>query len=316
MKFNFSKLDIKFSELLNGAEVYTLILLFVYSVLLFVFPSSFDNQFALLNINFGIAAIVITIAFIGNIFKGNNYAQLFRMIALAPIILLMYDNTQNYVRAINPIDYDNILISWDKMIFGGDPSEMLAFLRTPILTEILQFCYFSFFFLPVIHGIELYRRQKHAELNTLTNQIVFGFLFSYLLYLFMPAIGPRFTLYDIHAINTDIPGVYFTDMLRTIINAGGGAPDGIANPALHVNRDCMPSGHTWLTLMNIVLAFKFRSKFRWAFCIIGGGLIFSTIYMRYHYGVDVIMGVIFAILSLYLEPRIREYLRKLGFSKV
>lgn len=316
MKFTFSKLDIKFSELLNAAEVYSLILLIIYSALLFIFPGSFNNQLGLLNINFGIAAIVITIAFIGNIFKENNYAQLFRMIALAPIILMMYDNTQNYVRSINPSDYDNILISWDKMIFGDDPSNLISFLRTPILTEILQFCYFSFFFLPVIHGIELYRRQKQTELRSLTSQIVFGFLLSYLLYLFMPAIGPRFTLYNIHTINSDIPGVYFTDILRSIINAGGGAPDGIANPELHVNRDCMPSGHTWLTLMNIVLAFRFKSKLRWAFCIIGGGLIFSTIYMRYHYGVDVIMGVFFAIVSLYLEPLIRQYLRKLGFSKV
>ena len=315
MKSNSSKLDIKFSELLNGAEIYTLILLAVYSILIFIFPSSFNNSLALLNINFGIAAIVFTIAFIGNIFKNNHYARLLRIIGLAPIVFLMYENTQNYVRAFNPFDYDHVLIAWDKMIFGGDPSQLISFLRTPVLTEILQFCYFSFFFLPVIHGIELYRRNKHTELSILTNQIVFGFLFSYFLYLFMPAIGPRFTLYNIHTINQDIPGLYFTNFFREIVNSGGGAPNGIPHPELHVNRDCMPSGHTWLTLMNIIIAFKFRSKLRWVFLVIGGGLIFSTIYMRYHYGVDVLAGVFFALLSIYIEPKIRLLLNKIGFKK-
>ncbi len=125
----------------------------------------------------------------------------------------------------------------------------------------------------------------------------------------MPAIGPRFTLYEFSELNAHIPGVFITDFLRDFINSGGGIPADSLNPAMDVNRDCMPSGHTMMTLLNIILAFRFRSKLRYAFLIIGSGLIISTLYLRYHYGVDVIAGIGCALISLYLEPFIRSKIK-------
>jgi membrane-associated phospholipid phosphatase len=63
--------------------------------------------------------------------------------------------------------------------------------------------------------------------------------------------------------------------------------------------------------MNMILAYRFKSKLRWLFWIIGGGLIFSTIYMRYHYGVDLLAGIFFAIFSLWFEPKLRIIFYKL-----
>ena len=71
----------------------------------------------------------------------------------------------------------------------------------------------------------------------------------------------------------------------------------------------MPSGHTMMTLMNMILAFRFRSKLRWVFLIMGCSLIFSTIYLRYHYVVDVIAGIVLALVALGLESWIHTFLR-------
>lgn len=70
----------------------------------------------------------------------------------------------------------------------------------------------------------------------------------------------------------------------------------------------MPSGHTMMTLMNMILAFRFRSKLRWVFLIMGCSLIFSTVYLRYHYVVDVIAGIILAFLALGLESKVYAFL--------
>jgi membrane-associated phospholipid phosphatase len=129
------------------------------------------------------------------------------------------------------------------------------------------------------------------------------------LYLFVPAIGPRFTLYEFSQLSVELPGLYFTDYLREIINTGGG----IINPNMpaidQINRDCMPSGHTMITIITIILSFRYKSKLKYPILIIGSSLIFSTVYLRYHYVIDVFAGFIFAYISLYLEKRIHRLIK-------
>jgi membrane-associated phospholipid phosphatase len=145
--------------------------------------------------------------------------------------------------------------------------------------------------------------------------LIFGFFVSYLLYFFMPAIGPRFTVHEFGSLNTELPGLWLTNTFRDMVNAGGGVFPGTENPAEIINRDCMPSGHTMMTFITIVIAFQFKSKYKWFVLIIGSSLIFSTVYLRYHYVVDVIAGVFFALLTLWMEPRIEKFLRNKGFYK-
>ncbi len=303
-------MNLKLKELFSVPELYIIAVLLIYSVFCIIFHNRLDSPLQMLNYNFIVFAIILTISILNNIYKDNKIIAITRIIYLAPMIYMMYLNTQFYVKPLNPYLYDNILVGWDKAIFGSDPTAMLSFMHNPYLTEFLQICYVMFFFLPIFHGIELYFRNKSKELKDLTSQIIFGFLLSYLLYFFMPAIGPRFSIYNFATINSEIPGVFVTDFLRHFVNTGGGVPDGVANPADYVNRDCMPSGHTMLTLINMLLALKFRSKLRYIIWIIGTGLIFSTIYMRYHYGVDVIAGIVCAVISYKLEPQVRKLLAK------
>jgi membrane-associated phospholipid phosphatase len=93
------------------------------------------------------------------------------------------------------------------------------------------------------------------------------------------------------------------------VNAGGGITAGAMHPVDVVNRDCMPSGHTMLTLVNIILAFHFRSRFRWVFVVIGGSLIVSTVYLRYHYVVDVLVGIVLVAALMPLEKPVDKYCR-------
>ncbi len=170
----------------------------------------------------------------------------------------------------------------------------------------------SYFFLPLIHAVELHLRRDDEKFRQFAEIIVFSFFASYVLYFLLPAIGPRFTLHDFNSLSSDLPGLWLTEFFRGIVNGGEGIPAGIANPALWVNRDCMPSGHTWMTLVNIILAFRFKSKWRWFFLIVGSSLIFATVYLRYHYVIDVLAGAAFALLSIKFEPKLSEAIKKRG----
>jgi membrane-associated phospholipid phosphatase len=164
-------------------------------------------------------------------------------------------------------------------------------------------------------SIELNLRGLYEEAESVTRTIVFGFLLSYVMYVFMPAIGPRFSVHDYASISTDLPGLWLTDALRTIIDTGDGFRDKTLDPALQMHRNCMPSGHTMMTLMNMILAFRYRSKLRWVFLIMGISLIIATVYLRYHYVVDVLAGIILAFVALGLESWIYSFLQSRNLIK-
>ncbi|MER3328605.1 MAG: phosphatase PAP2 family protein, partial [Candidatus Kapaibacterium sp.] len=232
-----------------------------------------------------------------------------------PIVFFIYSNIHLFIPLVNPHDYDNTLIAWDMALFGVNPTEWMAQFSTPILTEYLQFTYMMFYVLPFILGVEFTLRDKDDRFFDFARIVIFGFFFSYLLYFFMPAIGPRFTIHDFSMLNTELPGLLFTNFFRDLVNAGGGVMPDTANPAVVVNRDCMPSGHTMMTFITILIAFKFKSKYKWVVAVIGFSLIFSTVYLRYHYVVDVLAGLAFAVITMWIEPKIELLLRKIGFYK-
>ncbi len=309
----------KMSELkkiLQIPEIYTIIMLIIYSVFTIILFAKLDNAISLLLTNIAIATVMIAIAFYQTRNQDNNYLVLFRKIYLAPIVYLIYVQVQNYVQIVNPNLFDDILIRWDQAIFGCNPTEVTHTFSFPLLTEILQICYMLYFVMPLLVGIDMHLQGKKSGFDEFASMLLFAFYLSYLMYFFMPALGPRFTLHDFANLNFEIPGIFLTDHLREIVNNGGGIPIGHLDPASVVNRDCMPSGHTWITVTNIYLSFKHKSRFRWFVLIAGSGLVFATIYLRYHYVVDVLAGMLFAGLTIWIEPKIRLLLKnKFGFAK-
>jgi membrane-associated phospholipid phosphatase len=259
-------------------------------------------------------AVILLFAYFDSPEK-RPYLHLFRRFYIIPVVYLIY--SQVYLtHYISFGDCDQILIDIDRWIFGGDITVMLYNIATPWLTEYLQLSYMLFFFLPITLCIELYAKGRKSDFDDVVYYISFAFYVSYLLYFLAPAIGPRFTLHDFHALDAELPGVWLTEFFRAVVNGGAGIAANEPNPAAVVNRDCMPSGHTMITLVTMILAFRVRSSFRYVFIVIGCSLIFSTVYLRYHYGIDVLAGIACAFLTLWLQEPFRKLIRSWGFQSV
>jgi membrane-associated phospholipid phosphatase len=67
-----------------------------------------------------------------------------------------------------------------------------------------------------------------------------------------------------------------------------------------IKRDAFPSGHTAIPLTVLYLAYKFRRRVFWFLLPVVSALIFSTVYCRYHYVVDVIAGFGLTLITIYL----------------
>ncbi len=220
---------------------------------------------------------------------------------MVPIIFLSFKELYFMVKPIRGVDYDQYLIQIDRFLFGGDPTHFLYNIANPYLTELLQIVYASFFFLPIILGIDILINKNEKYFRFATLAIILGLFLSFIGYLLVPAIGPRFTLHDFSLTNIELPGLFITNFLREIVNAGESIPAGTPNPIEVVQRDVFPSGHTLITLIVMYLSIRFKTTTRYFFIPVGTMLIFSTVYLRYHYVIDLIGGLLFMITAMILS---------------
>jgi membrane-associated phospholipid phosphatase len=219
-----------------------------------------------------------------------------------PVTLIVFKELYLMVHPINPHDFDATFIAIDRWIFGTDPTRWMAHFADPLFTELMQFCYAMFYFLFLIAAIEYYQKNRVEEFRYGMFVVLYGFYLGYVFYFIFPAVGPRFTLHNFDAMSKDLPGVFMTDALREFVNSAESIPRNAANPVDFAQRDVFPSGHTQLTLVVIFLAYQSRLKSRHFILGIGVLLVISTVYLRYHYVIDVIAGVVVMLVTIWTAP--------------
>lgn len=301
----------KIKYYLSRLNTTDLVVVTFYSVLILlnlIFNSRISEWSYLIAVNIFIVGFVF---FIAEIEKGKSKPLKFlHNWYVVPLIFGTFKEIYLMVYPIHGRDYDQILMNADRWIFGTDPTHFLYHIANPYLTELLQIIYSSFYFLPIILGIDLLLNKRQRSFEYAVFAVVYGFFLSYIGYFLLPAIGPRFTLHDFGSMNSDLPGLCLTNFLREIINSGESISAGTINPALVVQRDVFPSGHTQMTLIVMYLSVKFKTKSRFFFLPAGSLLIFSTVYLRYHYFVDLIGGTVFMIFTMWSAFHIYKGWRK------
>ncbi|MAT39980.1 MAG: hypothetical protein CL946_10295 [Ectothiorhodospiraceae bacterium] len=246
----------------------------------------------------GLIALIILLARIS--FEKKARLQLIHSFYSMICVGLAFKQMYYIVPAINPNDLDHSLIAIDYWLFGVHPTRWIYQFSHPVITELLQIAYGLFYLLPLLLIIDLYKKKRYQAFKLTFMLIVLGFYLSYFGYVAVPAIGPRFTLHDFDEKEKELPGLFFTEALRAYVNSGESIPPGTENPAQVVQRDVFPSGHTLVTLLVMWLAYRYRARTRWFLWVTGSMLIIATVYMRYHYVIDLVGGALFALLAVKL----------------
>ncbi len=254
-------------------------------------------------------AVAVTTCILARISQstGSRWIQWIHDWSAFPFVLFTFKQLHYMIGPIHRgRDFDRLLIAADRWLLGFDPTVWLARFSHPYLTELLQVAYALFYVYFIVVGVELYRKSDGRPFSKFRFTVVYGFLISYIGYFFLPAAGPRFTLHDFSKIGSELPGFLLTPFLRRFVNffesIPADVPDAIAHAA--AQRDVFPSGHTMMTFIVIVLAFRFRLKARYPVFVAGLLLIFATVYLRYHYLIDILGGLILAFLCLTTAGRL------------
>jgi membrane-associated phospholipid phosphatase len=256
--------------------------------------------------NAGAAVLVLTLAYVA---RKSGSKVLALVHEWSSFLLVIFTFKQLYF-IIGPIhqgkNYDPLLIALDYRMFGVNPTEWLVRFSTPWLTEVLQIAYSLFYVLFLAVGFELYRKDFRA-FQSGRFAMVYGFLLSYVGYFFLPSVGPRFTLHDFSRLDIELPGLLFTPALRWFVNIFEAIHPGMSNSVAMASaqRDVFPSGHTMMTIVTIALAYQYKLRIRSFVLVLGFLLILATVYLRYHYLIDVLAGIVLACLCLLTHRKIK-----------
>jgi membrane-associated phospholipid phosphatase len=213
------------------------------------------------------------------------------------VAVLAYENIHDLTYVIRPDTVDASLNALDVRLFGMTPALAFDRITTPWLSEVMSAAYALYFVYPALLLVLLYRRgdlARFREVGFALGLVLYVGLIGYVL---VPAIGPRYAMGD--AFSHPLVGPWLT------------APAARAwNLIEHVDRDCFPSLHTAITLLSLVYFVRLRAILPHGTAMLAVVtplillLITSTMYLRYHYGVDVIAGAALAAAASLAAPRL------------
>ena len=203
-------------------------------------------------------------------------------------------NLDGFVHRLNPHDRDQVLIQIDQWLFWGyHPLKLLEPLVTRAGVEFFTQVYISLYLVPLVSMIGFLHQGKVRAFRNAILAFVLAFAIGWFGYLIVPAVGPFWEQRDLFAWD-----IWESD-IRYARKHGTD----------HFSRATFPSLHTGLSVTGLLLVWRYTtySLYRMAFTVWVAGIVFSTLYLRWHYVIDVIAGIALAILVTYLAPRINQW---------
>jgi membrane-associated phospholipid phosphatase len=194
---------------------------------------------------------------------------------------ILFWSMGSVVAVFHPGKEDGLLQQIDRAMLGASPCTRLHSLESPLLTELMSFCYLLFFPYLTLTLVSYYRgdldraRRFYAGLFTIYGIGFFG-------YTLIPAVGPYATM----AFQAPLTGGVLTDLNARVVAAGT------------TGVDVFPSLHCAVSLYLLVFDARHARRRFWILLVPVVGLCFSTIYLRYHYAIDVLVGFALAGLAL------------------
>lgn len=188
--------------------------------------------------------------------------------------------------------YDLALIAFEKKHFP----RVMAFHQQNLansigLSEYLHACYLGFYIF--IYGVPLYfyLRNEILFFYESTFAILYALLAGYITHIIIPVYGPRDIFQKINDKRSD---KFFFKFVHNLLSKGSAA------------GTAFPSGHTSSTAVVLLMTWHLHTPLFYFLLPIGVGLIISTIYGRFHYVTDVIIGIGYAIMAFLVTVAIYD----------
>ena len=224
-----------------------------------------------------------------------------RLVYCAVVVQALFYLIRHVVDVIHPLRMDAILASVDLRVLGFNPNLALERFSAPLLSDALSLFYL-FSFLPYLAFafISYYRGELEIFKGFCTGLFTV-YALGFLGYTLWPAVGPYASMAD--RFQAPLVGSLLTTTHHLFVVRGTNGID--AFPSLH----CALTGY-------VLLFDRTRAPRRFRLMLAPVALLWvATVYLRYHYIVDVAAGFAVAAFGLWAaaQPGLRRFSRSRSF---
>lgn len=218
-------------------------------------------------------------------------------VAMVGAIVYNYLSLREILPIIRPDSLDATLLAIDKAIFGVEPAIWLERFNQRPIVEWFSFFYFSYFFICLGYAIVSF---FIARVNHHTTEYALGTALIYCVgqlgYMAVPGYGP--IRYLEHEFAGPVNGGFFWGCVWETVQAGSAM------------KDIFPSLHTAAPLFFALYALhRAKDEPRWLWpgrisAFFSFNIIISTVFLRWHYVIDVFAGIALAVGVRWAVPRL------------
>ncbi len=258
--------------------------LIVTSILLLFSWNQSSNSLSLLLTRMAISIGVILLIYLNS----KTKSTLINLIRNSYGIILsgyFYSETVHY----NKLFFSNLddnLLNLDAQLFGFQPSIIFSdYFSNSFFSELMYFGYFSFYLLIIgFLFVTFFKLKNYAD--ALIFKLTASMFIFYIFFGLFPSAGPQFHFL---APEKNLPTAFIFDKIMHFIQTNAEQPTA-----------AFPSSHVGISIIILILSRKILPLFYKVsipFVLI---LILSTVYIKAHYAVDVLGGIIISPFVLYV----------------
>ncbi len=222
------------------------------------------------------ALAVVSLAYAG---KLPAAARHWTPLALGPFL---YVELRWLIAGAGRAHEDGLVAAWERVVFPMDPSRTLvaAWPSAP-LSELLHATYLSYYALIFVPAALLWLRGRRGAFGSTLLALTVVYAICFTIYVIFPVDGPRF----LHGASAAPAGP-----VRSLVVAllASGSSRGTAFPSSHVAASVVAS----------VCALRFQRPLGVVVALLTAGVCVGAVYGGYHYGVDIVGGLLTGAISL------------------
>ncbi len=234
-----------------------------------------------------------------NLLRSNLWAPLLYRIGIYGTVQQSYVFFKHLLPVVNPGSLDRELFALDHVLFGFEPAVWADRFVTPLTTEWFAFFYFCYFFLLAAH---IFPILFGARDQMLLGEFMLGMLIIVCLghtgYILVPGFGPFRAFPELF--KNELPSGLWMDLVWSTVRSNGAQKD--IFPSLHTAGPCF------------IAMFSFRNRdrlpFRYTWPLLtffAANIIGATMFLRWHYVIDVFAGFALATLAALVAPLVTRW---------
>ena len=211
--------------------------------------------------------------------SSNKLYEIIRIFYPLALVASIYKET-GYLNSIFFEYFDSFFVKLEFKLWHTQPSLVFSeIFSQQWFSELMHLGYFSLYFM--VFGMIIFLYQKDKVTGTrILSLIMISFLFYYLIFILFPVKGPQF-YFSPKELNLSGHGIFYS-----LVH--------LAQDIGETQTGALPSSHVGMSLIVLYLSFKYTRQIFpviLVFCLL---LWPATVYIKAHYLVDVIGGILSA----------------------